>query len=229
MTTGLDRALEALAAARPQVVLTSSAERAAAVIREQVADGLLRSGARLPEEVMAAALGVSRNTIREALGQLVAERVVVRVPNRGVLVATPTADDVRDIYRARRVIEPGCLRMSAGSDASAYAALEGAARDGQAAVARGAGDEVATANQHFHRAVVALSSSARLDVEMARLLAEMRLVFQRAGPAQDFHTDYVHRNAEIAALLVAGDVPGAAAALESYLVDAEQHLLTVFY
>jgi DNA-binding GntR family transcriptional regulator len=226
--TGLERALDALAAARPQVVLTSSAERAAGAIREQVAGGLLPSGTRLPEEVMAQALGISRNTLREALSQLVGERILVRVPHRGVLVVTPTAHDVRDIYAARRVIEPGCLRASAGAGAGTYAALEVAVRDAREAVARGAGDDVATANQHFHRGVVALAGSRRLDDEMALLLAEMRLVFHRAGPAQDFHTGYVERNAEIAVRLVAGDADGAAAALEGYLCDAEQHLLTVF-
>ncbi|MCE3552574.1 GntR family transcriptional regulator [Pseudonocardia sp. RS11V-5] len=37
------------------------------------------TGGGLPERALSHALGVSRNTVREALSQLVAERVLVRV------------------------------------------------------------------------------------------------------------------------------------------------------
>jgi len=223
-----DDVLGALEAARIQVVLSSSAERAAAVIRDQVTEGRLRSGARLPEDPMARALGISRNTLRESLSQLIAERILLRVPNRGVLVASPTAPDVRDIYRARRVIEAGCLRLGGAASAESRSAVQRAVDEGRAATAAGDGDAVASANQHFHRAIVALAGSRRLDDEMALLLAEMRLVFHRTGPAEDFHSPYVDRNAVIAELLVAGDIGAAVEALETYLDDAEQHLLTAF-
>jgi DNA-binding GntR family transcriptional regulator len=63
---------------------------------------------------------------------------------------------------------------------------------------------------------------------MNLLLAEMRLVFFRTGSARDFHSRYVERNGEIADLLSAGDVEGAAVAMDRYLHDAEEHLLTQF-
>ncbi|WP_223164085.1 GntR family transcriptional regulator [Nocardioides mesophilus] len=72
-----------------RLVLSTSADRAARVVREEVVEGRLRSGTRLPEEQLASALGVSRNTLREALSQLVAERILVREAHRGVLVAAP--------------------------------------------------------------------------------------------------------------------------------------------
>jgi DNA-binding GntR family transcriptional regulator len=225
--SGFDDVLGALEAARPEVVLTSSAERAASVLRAQVDEGRLRSGARLPEEAIARALGISRNTLREALSQLIAERILERVPNRGVLIRTPTADDVRDVYRARRVIETGAIRV--GGDASAqHEEMRRALSEGREAMTRGDGDAVATANQHFHRAVVAQAGSTRLNVEMNLLLAEMRLVFFRTGSAHEFHSRYVERNGEIAELLSSGDVEGAAVAMDRYLHDAEAHLLTQF-
>jgi DNA-binding GntR family transcriptional regulator len=225
--SGFDDVLGALEAARPEVVLTSSAERAASVLRAQVDEGRLRSGARLPEESIARALGISRNTLREALSQLISERILERVPNRGVLIRTPTADDVRDVYRARRVIETGAIRV--GVDASVqHEDMRRAVSEGRAALARGNGDAVATANQHFHRAVVAQAGSTRLNVEMNLLLAEMRLVFFRTGSAHEFHSRYVERNGEIAELVSTGDVEAAAVAMDRYLHDAEAHLLTQF-
>lgn len=224
----LDDVLAEMETARSQVVLTSSSERAAAVIRDQVTEGRLRSGARLPEEAMAGALGISRNTLRESLTQLIAERILVRVPHRGVLVASLSSDDVRDIYRARRVIEPGCLRLAASAAPERMAAVQQAVDEGRAAATAGDGDAVASANQHFHRAVVALAGSARLDADMGLLLAEMRLVFHRTGPADWFHLPYVERNAAIAELMGEGRIDAAVDALEAYLDDAEKHLLTTF-
>lgn len=223
----LDGVLGALEAARSDVVRTSSAERAAAALRAQVDEGRLRSGARLPEEAIARALGISRNTLREALSQLVSERILVRVPNRGVLIRTPTADDVRDVYRARRVIETGAIRVGGGGD-QFLDAMRIAVSEGHDGLAAADGDAVATANQHFHRAVVAQARSTRLDVEMSLLLAEMRLVFFRSGSASDLHSRYVERNGEIVELLAGGEIESAAQAMDAYLHDAEQHLLTQF-
>lgn len=223
---GFDEALRALENSRPRVVLSSSSDRAADVIREHIAAGLFRPGARLPEEPIAESLGISRNTLREALSQLIGERLLDRIANRGVFVRTPSVADLRDIYRARRVIEPGCLRLlPKDADISDVAA---AVASGRAAVDANDGDAVASANQRFHRSVVALAGSPRLDMEMSRLLAEMRLVFFRAGPAEDFHGPYVERNEEIAAALADGRGRAAADLLDRYLVTAETHLLSAY-
>nr|WP_206038009.1 GntR family transcriptional regulator [Rhodococcus sp. HNM0569] len=208
--------------------MTSSSDRAAEVVREQIVDGIFRPGARLPEEPIADALGISRNTLREALSQLVAERILERIPHRGVFVRVPTAEDVRDIYRARRVIEPGCLRALADTDGYDASAVVDAVRAGEKALGAGDGDAVASANQRFHRAVVALGGSTRLDAEMSLLLAEMRLVFFCAGEARDFHAPYVPMNREIADLLAAGRAADAADTLARYLVVAEGDLLSAF-
>ncbi len=226
-TTDISAALEALAATRAQVVLTSSSDRAAEAVREHVADGVLRPGDRLPEAAIADALGISRNTLREALIQLIAERVLERQPHRGVFVRVPAAEDVRDIYRARRVIEPGCLRSLSGGSADATPLLAAVA-DGEEALANGDGDTVASANQRFHRGIVRLAGSARLDAEMSRLLAEMRLVFFQAGSAEDFHGPYVRLNREIAQAVAAGRTDEAAVLMEVYLTQAERHLLSAF-
>ena len=42
---------------------------------------------------------------------LAGESVVQRIPNRGVYVAAPGVEDVREIYRVRRLIEPAAARL----------------------------------------------------------------------------------------------------------------------
>lgn len=215
---------DGLAAARGRITAASTADRVADVLRSEVAEGRLRSGTRLPEQQLCGALAVSRNTVREALSQLVAERVLIREPHRGVFVATPDVTTVRDVYRARRVLEPGALRLAGRGPGVAHG-LRAAVAEGERAVAVADGDGVGTANQHFHRAVVALAGSPRLDQQMALLLAEMRLVFHRVGGAGDFHLPYLAGNEAVCARLETGDPPGAADLLADYLDRAETDLL----
>lgn len=213
---------------RRRTVMSTSADRAAQVVREQVVEGHLRSGTRLPEERLAAALGVSRNTLREALSQLVAERILVREENRGVVVSTPDVEDVRDVYRVRRLVEPAALEHGDDCSPERVGAVDAAVREGLAAVDRSDWDAVSSANQHFHRAVVGLAGSARLDAQMDLLLAEMRLFFHQMGDPERFHRPYLQENAAIAELLAAGDRPAAAARLATYLAAAEAQLLAGF-
>jgi DNA-binding GntR family transcriptional regulator len=192
------------------------------VLREQVVEGWLRSGTRLPEERLARAIGVSRNTLREALSQLVAERILVREPNRGVVVTTPDVDDVADVYRVRRLIEPAAvLQAHPGHTAGLRLAVE----EGRAAARRDDWAGVASANQHFHRAVVALAGSTRLDGQMDLLLAEMRLFFHQMEQPEGFHRPYLEENAAITSLIEDGRLTEASRRLADYLATAERQLV----
>jgi DNA-binding GntR family transcriptional regulator len=70
-----------------------------------IADNRLPPGTKLGEENLAAFFRVSRSRIREILRDLARERLVTILPNRGAFVATPSVDETRQIYQARRVIE----------------------------------------------------------------------------------------------------------------------------
>jgi GntR family transcriptional regulator len=57
-------------------------------LRERIADGTYAPQARLPSESeIGALLGVSRITVRQALGDLQNEGVIVKVPGKGTFVA----------------------------------------------------------------------------------------------------------------------------------------------
>jgi DNA-binding GntR family transcriptional regulator len=225
--TALDTAIEPMTRARRRLTWTSTAEWVADAVREYIVEGHLRPGDRLPEHEITSKLGVSRNTAREAMSQLVIERVLVREPNRGVFVARPDRAAVREIYRARRAIEPGAVRYG-DADADGVAAVRAAVDEGRHAAADARWDEVASANQHFHRALVALAGSPRLDQQMALLLAEMRLVFHGMGGVREFHELNLKRNAHICDLLEAGDRAAAADAVADYLHAAEKQLLGTY-
>ncbi|GGL94608.1 GntR family transcriptional regulator [Glutamicibacter protophormiae] len=194
----------------------------ASVLRTRIAEGRLRPGSKLSEQSLAQALGVSRNTLREAFTVLGNELILTRIPNRGVFVASPGMDDVREIYAVRRMIEPAALQWGPELNVPG---LERIVKRARAALASGKIEAMADANQRFHEEVVRASGSAQLQELMTRVLAQMRLVFHAMSDAPDFHSHYVELNASLVDLLRAGERDQAAQALRGYLDTAETELL----
>src|SRR4029453_2303096 len=175
------------ARARMRVAVPSVAERVADELRYQLAEGMLLPGTKLTEAAIAEDLGVSRNTVREAFAELASERLLVRLPNRGVYVATREAGDIHDVYKVRRAIEVSSIR--AGGSAERIAAVRAAVEEGKRAAATDDSEGLGSANQHFHGAIVALAESNRLNTIMAQVLAEMRLYFHKATMNAHFYSD----------------------------------------
>jgi DNA-binding GntR family transcriptional regulator len=70
----------------------------------------LPPGTKLGEDRLAGIFGVSRARIRRVLPRLAHDGVVHLEPNRGAFVARPTVEQARDVFEARRVIEPGIVQ-----------------------------------------------------------------------------------------------------------------------
>src|ERR1700724_2088631 len=72
---------------RSQIDRVSVADQVAAILRHRILTGELRPGTPLQEVPLAASLGVSRNTMREATRILSLENLLKRSIHRGVAVA----------------------------------------------------------------------------------------------------------------------------------------------
>jgi DNA-binding GntR family transcriptional regulator len=70
----------------------------------------LHPGTKLVEERLAEIFEVSRARVREVLARLAHEQIVELIPQRGAYVAKPSAEQARDVFEARRLIEPALLR-----------------------------------------------------------------------------------------------------------------------
>lgn len=88
-------------------------ERMPSPVRAQVLDNLRQAilgrhflpGQRLIERELVELTGVSRTSIREALRELAAEGLVTTIPNKGTVVATVSAEEARQLYEVRSVLE----------------------------------------------------------------------------------------------------------------------------
>jgi DNA-binding GntR family transcriptional regulator len=220
--------VSALARDRSGLVHASTADRVTELLRTHIMEGLFPPGTRLSEETIGQALGVSRNTLREAFRLLCHERLAVHEMNRGIFVPVLTSADVADIYKLRRLIEGGAARLAGAAPMTARLAVRATVELGETAAATGRWFEVRTADLRFHEAIAALAGSPRTDELMRRALAELRLIFHVMADPEQFHAPYLKRNRVIADEIVRGDGQRAEAELLSYLTDAERQILAVY-
>lgn len=216
-----------LEADRSLLARTSTAARVTDILRTRIAEGFFAPGMRLSEHDIGEALGVSRNTLREAFRLLTHDRLLIHELNRGVFVRLLTVSDVVDLYRVRKVVECAAVRAITTKPA-AFARLRLTVADGDDAERRERWQDLGTANIHFHQVLASLSGSARIDQLMQGIFAELRLVFHVMADPRRFHERYLVRNHEILDRIEVGDGIEAEKLLAVYLDDAEQQLVEAY-
>jgi DNA-binding GntR family transcriptional regulator len=129
-------------------------------LRRAILTGKIASGTRLVQSDIAAQLQVSTTPVREALRDLATEGLIKLDAHRGAEVKSLNREEVAEIYRLRRVLEPEAMRLAIEriSDEQIAAA---------AAIQERADDERDTAawvelNHAFHNVFVDAARSPRL-------------------------------------------------------------------
>jgi DNA-binding GntR family transcriptional regulator len=184
---------------------------------EWLSDGRLAPGARLEEERLSQALGVSRTPLREALSSLACDGLVEAVPRRGFRVPRLSAARVRDLYPVIGSLEGLALRLSGPQASSLAAGLD--ELNARLAVTHLSPRQRAEVDRRWHDLLV----SSNQNVELAALLERTRSRVRpyagswerTAAELQASHAEH----AEIARLLGAGQLNEAAEAVLRHWVQ----------
>jgi DNA-binding GntR family transcriptional regulator len=185
----------------------------------------LPPGTKLGEEGLAAIFGVSRARVRAVLPRLAHEGLVTLAPNRGAFVTQPTVEQARDVFEARRLIEPGiAMRLARQPDRRAAVAR---LRKHVAAErkARNAGDAraIVRLSGEFHILLAELAGNALLAKALRELASLTCLIIALYDqPAKPSCLGEEHR--EIADAIADGDTRRVAALMVEHLNHVEQHL-----
>jgi DNA-binding GntR family transcriptional regulator len=156
-------------------------DQAAQQLRTMIADGRIPQGTKLPEIPLAEVLGVSRNTIRDAIRVLVSEGLVTHALNRGAVVRVLAPQDVADIYGIRRRLEVEALDLVPQAHAAVRAQAHRALKACASALDRADYGSFVEHELEFHAALVAHLGSPRLDRFFAQVIGELRLLFGDLG------------------------------------------------
>ena len=209
-----------------ELVRQSTAEQVAESLRARILDGDLRPGDRITEESLVRSTDVSRNTIREALRALAREGLVTHRRYRGATVTKLTAHDVRDIFRLRRTLEGAAVDASRDPTQAELAALEAAADHFEAASRAHDWRRILASDFDFHRRLVALLRSRRLDLALKDSLFELRLCFVLAS-RYDKPDLMAAQHRGICDAVVNGDVVRARGLLAEHMDEAEELMLAI--
>jgi DNA-binding GntR family transcriptional regulator len=205
---------------------SSTVDRVADELRRAVFEGELESGTPLREVALAESLGVSRPTLREALALLVAEGLATREPNRGVTVASPDPESVRDVSRVRAVLETAGVQHWPTAGEQARDAVRQALGAYETAVAEGASyQELNQRHLAIHLSLVGLTESPRLVAMAEAVVAELRLALAQIDRVRRNARDQAGEHHHLLELLEHGDVDAAVAELTAHLSGAEDAII----
>ncbi len=225
-------------AAAVSTVLTGSVGaiplRTAAVleaITRAILTGELPPGRSLVETELAAALGVSKTPVREALKTLAGTGLVTMSPYRGATVRAIDDTAARQIYDMRLLLEPEAVRraVAAPSSADHGAADHGAADHGPGGMLAAAGEALeradaapdqaarSLANREFHRALYLDCGNPLLTAALDNLRDQTALISVAAWQRAPSWRQEAGEHRAILAAAADGDAERAAGLLAAHI------------
>lgn len=212
---------------RSQIHRTSVADQVAGILRQRVLNGEMRPGTPLQEIPLAESLGVSRNTMREAMRILSLEGLLKRSMHRGIAVAQLSLQDVREIYHVRRVLEVSAVHAAKTATPELLGELLAALEQYEKAVRARDWVSAVTHDLHFHSLLIRFLRNRRLESFYQKTIAELRMGMVVVDQRHD-HPGIlipVHRN--LYELLKTGKLKECAKILLQHLDDSELRLSSV--
>ncbi|MCU7907118.1 MAG: GntR family transcriptional regulator [Candidatus Thiodiazotropha sp. (ex Epidulcina cf. delphinae)] len=82
-------------------------------LQRAIVEGEIPSGSKISEPELARRHGVSRGSLREAIGRLEARKLVKRKPNLGARVVTLSYEQLIEIFQIREALEGMAARLAA--------------------------------------------------------------------------------------------------------------------
>jgi DNA-binding GntR family transcriptional regulator len=197
-----------------------------AAVQRDIFDGRIGPDTVLTENYLAAAFNVARPTAKAALDRLTQEGLLRRSFNRSARVPLLDADDVRDLYSSRAVIERDIVRRLA-ADGTVPVRTRRAHDAFQRAIETGDIEGIVVPDIELHLSMVEAVESPRRQRMYSIIIGEVQLCMAQIQARSLLSPATIGAEHEtILRAIEAGDPDQAAAALDAHLDLACQGLLT---
>ncbi|MGO8915531.1 MAG: GntR family transcriptional regulator [Stellaceae bacterium] len=196
------------------------------VIYESIAAAIfeqrLPPSTKLTEETLGAIFGVSRTIVRNALLRLAHDKIVEIRPNRGAVVASPSAEEAQQVFEARRVVEAAIVARAAQVINRAQAArLERITEDERAAHDRGDRRSWVRLSGNFHLELARVAGNEVLADFLRDLVSRTSLIIAlRETPM----ACAAHEHRQVLQTIAAGDTARAIQLMTEHLASCERRL-----
>jgi len=193
-------------------------------ISDAIIEHRLKPGARLREDALAEVFGVSRTGIRKILQRLALEQLVTLTPRRGASVTRPTADEAKDVFDARLMVECGLMpEIARRITAEDLAALRDMAQRERQALKSGEQSTAIRLSADFHTRLASISGNATLADFVERLCSRSSLILAVYGNAGHLGCES-HDHDDLIGYLEAGNGERAEAFMGRHLKAIEASL-----
>ena len=185
--------------------------------------GRLAPGAELGQIALAERFGVSRIPIRDAIRELVGEGLVIASPNRGATVISLGADEIREVYDLRILLECDCVQRAAKRiKPSDYGQLEYACRRSEL---DSTSPNWAESEWGFHRILYEFADRPRQLAMIKKLRETSQIHIEAYRSLPEKHTIWNKDHEEMVEALKNRDTDLACAILERHLDDSAVYLI----
>lgn len=202
----------------------SAAQQVANALREYLLRGEIPPGAKLREVPLAAALGVSRHTLRSGFRILEVEGLLEHALHRGVVVPELSDERIADVFRARKALEFAGIHAIGAAGSSKEALKRMSSAVDRVAKSRSA-TELAVADLEFHIAVVSAINSRMITELYKNIQAQLRLTHAWAQRSRGNRGEITDTHRVVVNHLLSQNVDEAAIALMEINAIGEQRLL----
>jgi len=199
----------------------SVADQVAAVLRQRILNGELRPGAPVMEVPLASSLGVSRNTMREAMKVLSLEGLLKRSIHRGVTVAELSLNDLREIYQLRRMFELSAVAAAKDPSPELLTELRAIVEHFEAAARTRDWPRAVAIDLQFHTLLMRFHRNHRLELFYQKVLSELRMGMVLVDRSHDNPDRVARVHRKIFQLLSSGKLKQCSQLLAQHLADSE--------
>jgi DNA-binding GntR family transcriptional regulator len=209
---------------RLQIHRVSVADQVAGILRQRIQAGELRSGTALPEVSLSLALGVSRNTLREAVRILALEGLLRRDIHRGVSVPHLSIADIEEIYHLRRMLEIPAVYAAGKPVKEILAEMSALVDEYESAVHACDWVRAVNVDLQFHGKLIGFHRNKRLESFYQKLVGELRMGMVLVDQVHDDPGGLIPIHRDIYELLAARKLKKCAFLLAKHLDDSECRL-----
>jgi DNA-binding GntR family transcriptional regulator len=194
-------------------------------LTKAIVEHRLHPGSKLAEQKLADHFGVSRTLVRQALFQLSQNRLVRMEPARGAFVAAPSADEARQVFAVRRMLEAEMTRafVRQVTPAKLKSLRQHVTQEKNAMDAGDVSGRTELLGD-FHVRMAELMGNTVLAQMLGDLISRCALItlmYQTRQAAEHSHEEH----AEIVKALAARDEARAVELMETHLLHVEQSLI----
>jgi DNA-binding GntR family transcriptional regulator len=191
---------------------------------DSVMNQRLAPGTKLPEASLCELFKVSRGTVRKVLQRLAHDHIVELRANKGAVVASPTPEQTREIFEARRAVEAGIIRLAVANATKAdLADLRERMKKEHEAMHRFDQPAWSRLASGFHLRLAQLARNAVLERYLVELVSRCSLIVALYEPPGNASCEHEEHEA-LVDCIERRDAEGAVKLMASHLLALERNV-----